>query len=332
MERRAVGGSDLRVSVLGLGCWPLGGGDGWGETDVQQGIATIHAALDHGINLFDTAEAYNDGRSEEIVGIALADRRDRALIATKVSPRNTEPSALRAHCEASLRRLRTDYVDLYQIHWPLPSERVEAAIATLEALRAEGKIRSIGVSNHGVCQLDEVVWTGAPVASNQVVYNLLTRAIEFEVVPACRKYGMSVIAYMPLMQGLLADRYGSPDEVPGFRARTRHFASDRAGARHGGPGHEALVFETLGRVRDVCRRLGRPMAEVALGWVMNSRTVASVLVGGRKPEQLLRNLAAAESPLPPDAVAELDAITRPLKDAMGPNIDLWQEGARSRSF
>jgi len=332
VELRALGGSDLRVSILGLGCWPLGGGDGWGDTDQKQAVATIHAALDHGINLFDTAEAYNAGRSEEIVGLALADRRDRALIATKVSPGNTEPQVLRAHLEASLQRLRTDYVDLYQVHWPMPEERVEPALAELEALKAEGKIRAIGVSNHGVRQLDQVVWTGAPIASNQLAYNLLTRAIEFEVAPACRKYGISIMAYMPLMQGLLADRYATPDDVPAFRARTRHFDAARAGARHGEAGHEKLVFSALDRIRELCRRIDRPMAEVALGWVMANRTVACTLVGGRRPDQLLRNIAAAEKPLAPEVVSELNDITQPLRDAMGPNIDLWQGAERARSF
>jgi len=331
VELRALGGSDLRVSVIGLGCWPLGGGEGWGDVDERQAIATIHAALDHGITLFDTAEAYNAGHSEEIVGKALEGRRDRALIATKIAPRNTTPDAVRAHLEASLKRLRTDYVDLYQIHWPMPPENIQGAVATLEELQAAGKVRALGMSNHGVKQMDALVWTGAAFASNQLCYNLLTRAIDFEVIPACKKYGMSIIAYMGLMQGLLAGTYRSAEDVPGFRARTRHFSAAR-GARHGEPGHERLTFETIARVRDIAQSLGVPMATLSLAWVIARKPVASVLVGSRKPEQLARNLEAAALQLAPETIRALDEASEPLKEAMGPNIDLWEGGERARSF
>ena len=331
MEQKALGGSDLRVSALGLGCWPLGGGDGWGAVDEQQAVATIHAALDHGINFFDTAEGYNAGRSEEVVGKALADRRDRALIATKVSPSHTTPQALRESLENSLRRLQTDYVDLYQVHWPMPPENVDGAIEVLEEMVASGKVRTLGVSNHGVQQLDQVVWTGAPIASNQLCYSLLTRAIECELGPACQKYGISIIAYMALMQGLLAGVYSSPDEVPEFRARTRHFHHSR-GARHGQEGHEELTFQTIAAVRAIADDLGVPMATLSLAWVMAQKGVATVLVGSRKPEQLLRNLEAAEVVLSSETLRALDEASRPLRDAMGPSIDLWQGGERRRSF
>jgi aryl-alcohol dehydrogenase-like predicted oxidoreductase len=331
VETRALGGSDLRVSVLGLGCWPLGGGDGWGQVDEDQAVATIHAALDAGITFFDTAEAYNDGRSEEIVGKALADRRDRALIATKVSPKNTTPDALRRSLDASLKRLRTDYVDLYQVHWPMPDENVDAAIEVLEGMVASGAVRTLGVSNHGVQQMDRVVWTGAPIAANQLCYNLLTRAIECEVAPACRKYGISIIAYMALMQGLLAGAYRSADDVPTFRARTRHFAASR-GARHGEEGYEELTFCTIDAVRAIAADLGMPMATLSLAWVMAQPGVATVLVGSRKPDQLARNLEAAEVVLSDETLRALDEASRPLRDAMGDNIDLWQGGERRRSF
>jgi len=332
VEQRPLGASDLTVSVLGLGCWPLGGGDGWGDVAEKEGLATVHAALDQGINFFDTAEGYNRGRSEEVLGKALAGRRDRALIATKVSPSNTEPDVLRKHCEASLRRLRTDHIDLYQIHWPMPPERVDGAMEELENLQREGKVRTIGISNHGVTQMEKVLWTGAAIASNQVSYSLLARAIEFEVAPACRQYGLSVIAYMALMQGLLADVYQTPDQVPAFRARTRHFSSARHGARHGGPGHEEATFHALDEIRDLCRRLGQPMARVALAWVLANKTVACVLIGSRKPAQLERNIEAASLHLSDEVIDELERITRPLRDAMGPNIDLWQGRANRRSY
>jgi len=331
VETRHLGSSNLRVSVFGLGCWPLGGGRGWGHADERQSIATIHAALDHGINLLDTAEAYNRGHSEEIVGKALLGRRGQALIATKVSPRNADPAALRAHCEASLRRLQTDYIDLYQVHWPVADAAVKDAFATLQDLRDEGKVRFIGVSNHGLHQLTEAIDTGAALVSNQLCYNLLSRAIETAIAPFCHQQGISIIAYMGLMHGLLAGIYATPDDVPAFRARTRHFGSERALAHHGEPGAEAETFEALDRIRRIADQLAMPMARLALAWVAARPGVACVLVGGRKPAQLERNLAAASVTLSPEIIAALDEATEPLRRKLGPSVDYWQGSAESRS-
>ena len=160
MEKRAVGKSGIEISVMGIGGWSYGGGDYWGPQAQEDVDAVAHAALDNGINFFDTAEGYNEGRSEEAVGRALKGRRDEAVIATKISPNNTEPTMLREHCEASLDRLQTDYIDIYIVHWPITEHSVEDAFATLNALKEEGKIRSIGVSNFGVEQLSEALATG----------------------------------------------------------------------------------------------------------------------------------------------------------------------------
>ncbi|MCD6519044.1 MAG: aldo/keto reductase [Anaerolineae bacterium] len=333
MEKRRLGTSEIEVSVFGLGCWPLGGGPGWGDQDERESIATVHAALDYGINFFDTAEGYNNGRSEEVLGKALEDRRDKALIATKVSPTNTEPATLRAHCEASLRRLRTDYIDLYQVHWPIwpaTNNSVEDAFATLLDLQQEGKIRAIGVSNHGVEQLRQVLATGVPIVSNQLCYNLLSRAIESEILPFCREHGLGVITYMGLMQGLLAGIYRSPDEVPPFRARTRHFSKDRPMARHGEPGAEAETFAALERIRQIADELGYPMAHVALAWVASKPGISCVLVGSRKRDQLARNIEAASLKLPPEVIAKLDEATEELRIKLGPNADYWQGQENSR--
>jgi len=331
VEKRSLGSSDLKVSVLGLGCWPLGGGPGWGDVDERQSIATIHMALDRGINLFDTAEAYSRGHSEELVGKALRGRRHKALIATKVSPANAEPATLRAHCEASLRRLQTDYIDLYQVHWPLEDDAVEDAFATLRDLRDEGKVRFIGVSNHGVHQLTRAIATGTPIVSNQLCYSLLSRAIETGIVPLCRGHDMGIIAYMGLMQGLLAGIYATPDDVPAFRARTRHFSGARPMARHGEEGAEAETFEALGRIRGIAAELGLPMAQVALAWVAARPGVSCVLVGGRKPTQLERNLAAASVTLSTEVIAALDEATEALRKKLGPNADYWGDAAKSRT-
>ncbi|MFP3895791.1 MAG: aldo/keto reductase [Anaerolineales bacterium] len=330
MEKRSLGNSDFEVSVFGLGCWPLGGGSGWGEHDTKESIATVHAALDHGMTLFDTAEAYNAGRSEEILGRALEGRRDEAFIATKISPSNAEPDTLCTHCEASLERLRTDYIDLYQVHWPITDYSVEDAFATLEDLQNEGKIRAIGVSNHGVKQLREVFDTGVSIVSNQLSYSLLSRAIETEIMPLCRERGIGIIPYMALMQGLLAGVWGSADEVPPFRARTRHFGEDRPQARHGERGAEEEMFAALDRIGEIADDLGLPMAHVSLAWVAAKPGVSCVLIGGRKVHQLERNLAAAEIELPADVIAALDEATEELRLKLGPNADYFQGGGSGR--
>ncbi|MBN1402611.1 MAG: aldo/keto reductase [Anaerolineae bacterium] len=335
MEKRTIGGSDLNTTVYALGCMPLGAGGGWGPVDEQAGIDTIHAALDLGINILDAAESYNEGRAEEIVGKALAGRRDRVILATKVSPGNVEPATLRAHCEASLRRLQTDYIDLYQIHWPIRDHSVPDALATLVDLKAEGKIRAMGVSNHGVEDMTEVLATGAPIVSNQLHYNLVSRAIEAEIVPLCEEHDIDVMAYMPMLQGLLVGIYDSPDQVPPFRARTRHFKAERSPAsRHGEPGAEEELFAALKRVDEIAQDLGVPMVGLALAWVAAKPFICNVLVGGRKVDQFSENIRAALAAgekMTPDVVAALDQATEALRVKLGNNPDYWLSGVEARS-
>lgn len=330
METRELGRSGIAVSALALGCWALGGGEGWGDQDESLTIATVHAALDHGINFFDTAEAYGGGNSEEVVGKALADRRDRAIIATKISPNHTEPSVLRQYCEASLRRLRTGTIDVYMVHWPIRTHSIAASFAVLQELKQEGKIRSIGLSNFGPQQLAEALAIGIQLDVNQLCYNLLSRAIEFEILPACRRQRISVTTYMPLLQGLLADKYRTVDEVPPFRARTRHFRGDRPGSRHGEPGAEAETFAALAAIREIAQELGQPMDSVALAWILAKPGVTSVLAGARTPEQVARNARSAELSLPSAAIARLDQATDTLKRKLGPNADYFQGQSNSR--
>jgi len=330
VEKRLLGESGLNVSVLGLGCWPLGGGLGWENQDERDSLATIHAALERGINFFDTAEGYNEGHSEELLGKALHGRRDRALIATKILPVNADPATLRAHCEASLRRLQTDYVDLYQVHWPITDCSVEEAFAALRALQAEGKVRAIGVSNYGLQQLTQVLATGTPIASNQVCYNLLCRAVETGIMPLCREHNIGLIAYMALMQGLLTGKYATADDVPPFRARTRHFSRTRPGTRHGEEGAEAETFQALARIRRVAEGLGVSMAHLAVAWIIVRSGICCVLVGSRTPAQLDDNVAAAQLKLSPEVIAELDQATEVLRLKLGPNADYWQGGEQTR--
>ncbi len=332
MDKRQLGQSDIHVSPLCLGCWALAGGSGWGDQDEGVAIATIHAALDQGINFLDTAEGYGNGYSEEVVGKALVGRRQEAIVATKVSPSHAKPSVLRDYCEASLRRLQTDYIDHYIVHWPIDTHSTAESFAALDDLKREGKIRSIGVSNHGVEQLGEAIATGVQIDCNQLSYSLLSRAIEFEILPLCRENGIGASAYMPLMQGLLTGKYRTADEVPPFRARTRHFSSKRPMARHSAPGAEAETFAAIDAVRAIAEELGQPMANVALAWVMARPGLVAAIAGARSPSQVERNVKAMEVVLSPEVIPRLDAATEALKRTLGANADYWNavENTRTR--
>lgn len=319
-----------KLSPLALGTWALAGDQFWGAQAENDSIATIHAALDVGITLIDTAPAYGDGRSEEIVGRALADRRERAVIASKIGEADMSAAKTIASCEASLRRLRTDYLDLLQIHWLGHGEQLEEVIVAMETLRAAGKVRALGVCNFGPHSLARLRAVGTNWITNQLAYNLLWRAIEFEIVAASRQTGMGILCYSPLMQGLLSGRFRHADDVPVGRTRTRHFRGDRAMSRHGGTGCEALTFATIDRIRAIAAELGQPMADVALAWLLHRRGVASVIFGARTPQQVAENHSAAQLTLSTDIVHRLDAATADLKQTLGPDADLWAPQSRIR--
>ncbi|MFQ5811253.1 MAG: aldo/keto reductase [Armatimonadota bacterium] len=332
MEKRPCGKSGIDVSVVGIGAWAYGGGedDYWGAQDQSDVEAVVGAALDKGINYFDTAEAYNGGRSEESLGRALGARRHEAVIGSKVSPNHTEPSVLREHCDASLQRLGTDYIDIYFVHWPIANHPVQDAFDTLSALQSEGKIRSIAVSNFGVRDLTEALETGARIDVNQLCYNLVSRAIEFEIVPLCLEHDIAIFAYMPLLQGILSGKYATLDDIPPERTRTRQFSGDRPQSRHGGPGAEDEMIKVLDGMREISDETGIPMDQLALAWTMAKPGVASVLVGVRNIEQLERNAPAADVKLSDDLVARLDELTDPLMHTLGPNADYFQSAEGSR--
>jgi aryl-alcohol dehydrogenase-like predicted oxidoreductase len=332
MERRVCQNSGLTLPVLGIGCWSFGGGEYWGPQDQQEVNAIVNTALDEGINFFDTAEGYNEGRSEEALGVALKGHRQSALIGTKIPPSYTQPAVLREHCEASLRRLQTETIDLYMVHWPITDQSVSLAFDTLRQLQSEGKIRSVGVSNFGVRQLNEAVATGCRIEVNQLCYNLLSRGIEVELMPLCAGLGIGILAYMPLMQGLLSAKYASADEAPAPRLRTRHFRGDRPGSRHGGPGAEKETFAVIQAVREIAGDLGVPASHVALSWILSRPQITSILTGIRTVKQLGENAAGASYRLPDEIVTRLDALSEPLIQQLGSAPDYFESVENSRSF
>jgi len=346
MERRACGQHDLKLPVLGLGCWAFGGGEYWGPVSQSDVNEVVRCAVDHGCNFFDTAEAYNQGASESSLGQAIQGiARDRILIGSKISPSNTGPGTLVEHCEASLRRLQTDYLDLYMVHWPItvhsiahftsgsrPTPSVSEAFATLQELQVQGKIRHLGVCNFGAEKLDEALATGAEIVSNELPYSLLTRAIEMEILPHCRNRGVGVIGYMALMQGVLAKSYAAIDDIPVWQRRTRHFDSRRnAHCRHGLPGAEAETLATLAGLRQIADRQGMTLAEISLKWALAGNGLASSLCGSCQVKNLERNLRAALEPLPSDVIEELNRATSPLMRILGSSFDYYENPANDRT-
>ena len=329
MKYRKLGTTDIEVSVVAMGCWAIAGDQTWGPQDEADSIATIHAALDVGINFFDTAEVYGDGYSEQVVGKALKSRRAEAIIASKVTSSRLRPADLRQACDESLRRLQTDYIDLYQIHWPNWDLPISEPMGELQKLEEEGKIRAIGVCNFGPRDFSELLAT-AHVETNQLPYSLLWRAIEHGIQPMCVEHNVGILPYSPLMQGLLTGKFSSAAEVTDSRARTRHFSSKRAQTRHGEEGQETETFAAIQRIRVISERVGVSMAETSLAWLLAQPAVTSVLAGARHPDQVRQNARTAEASLASDIVAELGAATDELKRPFGANPDMWVTATESR--
>ncbi len=328
MNYRKLGRTDLNVSVICQGTWSVATRDAfWDGQDRTDSLAAIHAGLDAGVNFFDTAPAYGNGESEEILGEALGAHRREVVVASKVAPTDLEPDKLRLSCERSLRALRSDYIDLYQIHWPSQTLPLEPTWRTLEALQREGKIRHLGVSNFGKSFLAGAARLGRA-ESNQLPYSLLWRAVEFDIQPSCTAGEMSILCYSPLAQGLLTGKFQNADEVPEKRARTRLFSSARKMTRHGEPGCERETFDALAGLRRVAGELGQPMGRLALAWLLAQPGVTSAIVGARNAAQAHENAAAADLQLDKDVIARLSAITDPLKQRLGNNADPWEHVSR----
>ncbi|MGB5746569.1 MAG: aldo/keto reductase [Desulfobacterales bacterium] len=327
MKYNQLGASGFNVSAVVMGCWGIGGGYTWGEQDEKVSIDTIRAAVDAGVNMFETAEFYSEGYSEEVLGKGLEGLRAKVMIATKVWVDNLAKDKIVASCEGSLKRLRTDYIDLYQIHWPNREVPVEETLGAMEQLKKAGKIRNIGVSNFGVNDLSGALAAG-DIVTNQMAYSLLFRAIEHEIRDKCIASGVALLAYSPLAQGLLTGKFKSPKDVDDERARLRFYSKDRSGTVHDEEGYEEEVFKAIGKIRAICDEMAAPMAHVALAWVLQQPGIQAVLAGARNPDQIIMNTKAVDLVLSADVIKKLNAATDTLKYAMGPNADPWRTASR----
>ncbi|HSJ29270.1 MAG TPA: aldo/keto reductase [Acidimicrobiia bacterium] len=324
--------SALALPELGMGCWSFAGGQYWGDQPRQASIRTVHAALDAGVTLFDTAENYvDDHHSEEVLGEALAGRRDEALIATKVSTKNLRRDDLIASAEASLRRLGTDRIDLYQIHWPNWEIPLAETAEAVDSLLDSGKIRAFGVCNFGPVDLAELIEIRRPV-SDQMAYNLLWRGVEDQVVPILLREGIDLMCYSPLAQGLLTGRYGSADEVKGGLASSRIFSSGRGTATHGDPGFESEAFDAISLLLGLAKEHAVEPAQLAIAWNLAQPAVSTVLVGAQRPEEI-ESMAAwvhGGTDHVSEAIDQLTQRSAPLKEKLGGNLDMWVTGGRIR--
>ena len=330
MKYNKLGKTNIEVSEFALGCWPFAGGSVWGYQDKNDSISTVHAALDNGINFFDTAEGYDDDyHSESVLGEALKNNREIAVIATKISPPNLIPEKVEEACDRSLKRLSTDYIDLYQIHWPNHSADIEKSMIQLQSLLKKGKIRSIGVCNFGVKDLDEILKFG-DLTTNQLPYNLLWRPIEQEILPECSKNDIGLICYSPLAQGLLTGRYKNADDVPDGISRSRLFNNKRPLSNHSDEGCEEEVFLCIEKIKKIAKDLGETSALLSLSWVRNQPSVTSLLVGARNPKELSLNLSAFDYELSDEVKNNLSEITEKIKKYLGKNPDMWNSDNRMR--
>ena len=312
METRQFGTSDMRITPIGVGAWAMGGGNwefGWGAQDDAQSIAAIHYALDQGVNWIDTAAVYGLGRSEEVVARALADYRgSRPYIFTKCSmvwddqrqvSQSLKADSIRRECEASLRRLHTDVIDLYQIHWPDPEPDIEEAWSELVKLQQEGKVRFIGVSNFTVEQMKRAQAI-APITSLQPPYSLLSRGVERDILPYCQQQGIGVIVYSPMASGLLTgamtrERIAQMPEDD-WRRRDEKFIEPQLSRN----------LELVERLRAIGQRHGRSPGEVALAWTLHNPAVTAAIVGVRSPQQVDGVIGAGAFRLSDDEVAEIE--------------------------
>jgi aryl-alcohol dehydrogenase-like predicted oxidoreductase len=340
----------LRLSRIGIGCWAFGGGEYWGEQNQKDVDRVVHMAVERGINVFDTARMYNDGASEVSLGEALKGVRDKAFVISKVSPARAYRKTLKEECEISLRGLGTDHLDLYMMHWPInplgikhftgdpriidKPPTTEEAFGALMELKKEGKIRHIGVSNYGISQLREAAAVCPEIEVNEMSYNIISRAIEAEIIPYCSGQRMAVISSMTLQQGVLAGIYKTAGDVPPHQAHSRHFAQERGkgASRHNEEGAEEEVFGTVALLREISKDMGVSVAQLSVAWVLANPRISSALIGSRNEAELEDNIRAVELKLDAGVLDRINRVSQAVLDKLGNNPDYYENSKESRIY
>jgi aryl-alcohol dehydrogenase-like predicted oxidoreductase len=317
MEKKRLGNSDMDLTPIGIGAWAMGGAGwafAWGPQDDDESIAAIHEALDRGVNWIDTAAVYGLGHSEEVVARALEGRSNRPYVFTKCERnwdenrqiyKSLKADSIRRECEASLRRLKVDTIDLYQIHWPEPEEDIEEGWGALAKLQQEGKVRWIGLSNFNARQLERVRPI-APITSLQPPYSAISPEIETDTLPYCQQHNIGVIVYSPMKSGLLTGKMtrervaAFPEDD--FRKRAPAFQEPQLSRN----------LELAELMRRIGQRHGRSAGEVAIAWTLRHPAVTAAIVGMRSAEQARGVLGALEFRLSDEEKAEIDSFRRDL--------------------
>ena len=322
MEHKSLGRSGLQVSVVGLGCMNFGM-----MNDEAESAEVVHKAMDLGVNFFDTADVYGErGKSEQWLGKALGSRRPEVIVATKFAgPMSSERFDMQGGSrryimqavEASLQRLGTDYIDLYQMHRVDGDTPIEETLSALDDLVRQGKIRYFGCSNYAAWQVTEAEWTSRSCSVNRFIsaqnrYSLLTRDIEKELVPACERYGLGILPYFPLESGLLTGKYRKGEAAPeGTRL-----------AKWGSFGSGAFAsddkIDKVEALQEVCSRYDHSLLDMAIGWLASRPAVSSVIAGVTSPQQLEKNVKAGEWRPTDEELAEIDEITALPQESFGP--------------
>lgn len=318
MLYRQLGKSDLRVSVIGFGCWAAG--NDWTNSNDQDSISAIHAAVDEGINFFDVAPVYGFGHAEQVLGKALQGRRDKVYVASKCGlvwndtksriTRDLSRRNIEREIDESLQRLNIDYLDLYQIHWPDPNTPLEETMETLAELKNQGKIRNVGVTNFNVSLLEQARMY-VEIASNQVLYNMidrnsdiyhalpLTYRTEQEIIPYCEQQEIGVIPYSPLCQGLLTDEFDrrkiSDQDVRVNNPQLNGKSLDRN-------------LAVANQLRSIAQKYGRPLVELAFNWLVRQEAISTIIAGATNKEQITANVRALKWQLASDDIREIQEI------------------------
>jgi aryl-alcohol dehydrogenase-like predicted oxidoreductase len=314
VERRTLGDTDLSVSRVALGTMTFGA-----QTDEPAAVAMIDECLDRGIDLIDTANVYNAGAAEQILGKALKGRRDRVILASKVGIRTGDgptkaglsSAAIRGGIEASLRRLETDYLDLYYLHQPDPATHLEESLEAMDRLVREGKVRFLGASNYASWQVCRMLWLAQqngwhPVRVVQSPYNLIARGIEPELLPLCREFSLATVVYNPLAGGLLTGKHRIGVPEPGTRFDRMPVYRDR----YWNPAN----FEAVGQLAALAGAEGRSLAGLALAWLLHHTAADCLTLGVSRAEQLEENLSAvAQGPLSRETVEACDLIWKAVR-------------------
>ena len=318
MKLRTIGTSEVKISPIIMGTWQAGKEMWVGINDSETGKA-LRTAVEAGITTIDTAEYYGHGHSERLIGEALADVRDQVVYATKVFPNHLKYDQVMEACHSSLKNLRTDYLDLYQIHWPAGSwgtedVPIEETMGALNNLKEQGKIRAIGVSNFSGVQLEEATDYGR-IDSLQPPYSLFWRQVEEDGLPYCLANDITILAYSSMAQGLLTGKFGPDHRFPkgDHRSKNKLFK----------PENYERVQLALERLRPIAKRNGISMGQLALAWLI-AQPGTCAIAGARNAEQVRQNAKAGEIILTPTDLEEIDLIGRSVTDHLGDNPVMWE--------